>query len=192
VKSRVVALAPLVENLPSGTAYKPGDYITTYSGKTIEIVNTDAEGRVILTDALALGAEMEPRAMVDLATLTGACMIALGDQAAGLFGTDRKLMEAIEESAEATGERVWELPLYEEYLKSTKSDFADLKNSGGRYAGASMGAVFLKEFVKDAPWAHVDIAPVAWNTEPKPWGGKGASGYGVRLLVDLVTRLDAQ
>jgi leucyl aminopeptidase len=190
VKSRVVALAPLVENLPSGTAYKPGDFVKTYSGKTLEIVNTDAEGRVILCDALAYGAEMEPRALIDLATLTGACMIALGDQAAGLFGTDRALMESVKKSAEATGERVWELPLYDEYLKSTKSDFADLKNSGGRYGGASMGAIFLREFTKGAPWVHLDIAPVAWNNEPKPWGGKGASGYGVRLLIDLVRSLD--
>ena len=190
IKSRLVALAPLVENLPSGTAYKPGDFVKTYSGKTLEIVNTDAEGRVILCDALTFGAEMKPRALIDLATLTGAAMVALGDQAAGLFGTDRPLMDAVEAAAETTGERVWELPLYDEYLKSTKSDYADLKNSGGRYAGASMGAIFLREFTKGAPWVHIDIAPVAWNTEPKAWGGKGASGYGVRLLVELVSKLD--
>ncbi|RMF32920.1 MAG: leucyl aminopeptidase [Chloroflexi bacterium] len=189
----VVGLMPACENKPGGRAYRPGDVLRAMNGKTIEVINTDAEGRLILADALAYAARYRPAAVVDLATLTGACVIALGaGMAAGLFASDEDLARRIEEAAQATGERVWRLPLWEDYLEKMRSDVADLKNSAGRFGGVGTSAIFLKQFVGDFPWAHLDIAPVAGiaretNTLP-PYLTKGGTGYGVRLMTALLHR----
>jgi leucyl aminopeptidase len=182
---RVVGLVPASENLPSGSAVKPGDILRAKSGKTVEVINTDAEGRLILADALSYAVqELNPVCMVDLATLTGAVVVALGSQATGMMGTDRAMMERLQAAGDYSAERVWELPLFEEYSKQIKSDFADIKNTGaGREAGSSIGGAFLKEFVGDTPWVHLDIAGTAWSRESKPYIPKGATGVGVRLLV---------
>jgi leucyl aminopeptidase len=189
----VIGLIPAVENLPSGKAIKPGDILRYRNGKTIEVVNTDAEGRLILADALLYAAHVHPKLVVDLATLTGACVTALGKEAAGLFSNDAKLTDHLKSAAEATGEKIWELPLYEGYKKLIKSDIASFKNSlmaPGRTgpAGAAVGAIFLKEFVS-YPWAHLDIAGMAWDLD-KAYCPTGASGYGVRLMLEFLRRLD--
>ncbi len=184
----LIGLMPATENMPSGSAYKVGDIIKTYSGKTIEIGNTDAEGRVILSDALSYTKEFKPKAVIDLATLTGACVIALGVHAAGLMGTDAKLISKIKEAADHSGERVWELPMYSEYSEQIKSDFADVKNIGDGNAGTITAAKTLEKFVPEGvPWAHLDIAGTAWTEKGKykPYVGKGATGYGIRLFVEL-------
>jgi leucyl aminopeptidase len=182
----VVALIPATENLPSGTALKPGDIIKSYSGKTVEVLNTDAEGRLILCDALSYACEYKPEAIIDLATLTGACVIALGDDVIGMLGTDDSLKKEVEQSARNTEELVWELPLWEMYHELIKSDIADYKNAAGRPAGTITAAAFLSKFVGDYPWVHLDIAGPAWTTKDKPYIPKGASGVGVRLLVDFL------
>ena len=187
----IVAIAPLVENLPSGSAYKPGDVIRHYGGKTSEIISTDAEGRLILADVLAYAVDKEkPQAIIDLATLTGACVVALGSQASGLFGNDQALIERVKRAAEASGERVWHLPLWKEYSEQIKSDIADMKNSGGRAAGAITAAAFLSNFVGTIPWVHLDIAGTAYTAEDgtkvKTYTPKGATGVGVRLLIKLL------
>jgi leucyl aminopeptidase len=182
----VVALIPATENLPGGSAYKPGDILKSYSGKTIEVLNTDAEGRLILADALAYAAELKPEAVIDVATLTGACVIALGDDVIGMLGTDDELKKEINNAAQATGELVWELPLWESYHELIKSDIADYKNAGGRAAGTITAAAFLSKFAGDAPWAHLDIAGPAWTSKDKPYIPKGASGVAVRLLVEFL------
>lgn len=183
----LVGLAPFTENLPSGSASKPGDVVAASNGKTIEIANTDAEGRLVLADALVYASKYKPKAVIDLATLTGACVVALGDVAAGLFGNDEKLMEKIRKAGERSGERCWPLPLWREYDDKIKSDIADVKNIGNMPgdAGAITAAAFLKKFV-NYPWAHVDIAGTAWNDYDKPYGIKGATGFGVRLLVEML------
>ena len=183
----ITGLIPATENLPGGSAYKPGDIIKSYSGKTIEVLNTDAEGRLILADALAYASEFKPEAVIDLATLTGACIIALGDDVIGLLGTDDKLKKEINSAAQTTGELVWELPLWEQYHEQIKSDIADYKNTGGRPAGTITAAAFLSKFVGDHPWVHLDIAGPAWTTKDKPYIPKGAAGVGVRLLVEFLT-----
>ena len=180
---RVIGLIPATENLPSGTALKPGDVIKGRSGRSIEVVNTDAEGRLILSDALSFAHEMEPRAIVDVATLTGACVVALGTHAIGMMTTDDDLARALSEAGERCGERVWRLPLWREYRRQIDSRIADLKNSGGREAGTITAAYFLREFVGDVPWAHLDIAGTAWAEEERGYQSKGATGVGVRLLV---------
>ncbi len=191
---RTIALVPAVENLPGGNALKPGDVITLANGKTVEVTNTDAEGRLILADALVYARRYSPRAVVDLATLTGACVVALGKEAAGLFGNDPDLLDAIKRAAEESGERVWELPLYDEYKELLRSEVADLKNSVlGRGAlppaGAAAGATFLREFV-EYPWTHLDIAGTASDVETRLYcPQKGATGYGVRLLVRWIEQL---
>jgi len=187
----VVGLVPAAENMPSGTAIKPGDVVTSMAGKTIEVLNTDAEGRLVLADALAFAARFKPRAVVDLATLTGAVIIALGHAAAAVIGTDEDLIADLIASGERSGERLWQLPLWDEHEKALKSDIADLKNiaAPGVGAGTITGAAFLKAFVADAPWAHLDIAGTAWLGENKPYTPKGASGFGVRLLVDFLENL---
>ncbi|MBE9546065.1 MAG: leucyl aminopeptidase [Proteobacteria bacterium] len=185
----VVGLIPATENLPGGGAYKPGDILKSMSGQTIEIKNTDAEGRLVLADALTYAGRFKPEAIVDLATLTGACVIALGDNTIGMMGTDDKLKKRVKDAAEATGERLWELPLWEEYHELMKSDVADLKNTGGRAAGTITAAAFLSKFVGDYPWVHLDIAGPAWLTKDKPYIPKGASGVGVRLLVQFMRNL---
>ena len=179
----VVGLMPTTENLPGGRAYKPGDILKSLSGQTIEVVNTDAEGRLILADALAYAGRFKPAAIIDIATLTGACVVALGDHVSGLLGTDDDLKRRLKEAAENTGEMIWELPLWEDYHEQIKSDVADYKNMGGRSAGAITAAAFLSKFVGSYPWAHLDIAGPAWLTKEKPYIPKGASGVGVRLFV---------
>ncbi|MBA4421550.1 MAG: leucyl aminopeptidase [Syntrophus sp. (in: bacteria)] len=179
----LVGLVPATENLPGGKAYKPGDILKSLSGQTIEIVTTDAEGRLILADALTYAGRYKPAAIIDLATLTGACIVALGDHVIGMMGTDDELKQEIREAAAVTGEKVWELPLWEEYDELIKGDAADFKNSGGRAGGAITAGAFLSKFTGGYPWVHLDIAGPAWLTKEKPYIPKGASGVGVRLLV---------
>ena len=179
----VVGLIPATENLPGGKAYKPGDILKSLSGRTIEVITTDAEGRLILADALTYALRYKPAAVIDLATLTGACIVALGDHVIGMLGTDEALKARIREAADATGERVWELPLWEDYDEQIRSDIADFKNSGGRAGGAITAAAFLRKFVGDVPWVHLDIAGPSWLSKDRPYIPKGASGVGVRLLV---------
>jgi len=179
----VVGLIPATENMPGGKAYKPGDVLKSLSGQTIEVVNTDAEGRLILADALAYAGRFKPAEIIDIATLTGACIVALGENVSGLLGTDDDLKRRLKEAAEITGERVWELPLWEDYHELIKSDVADYKNSGGRPAGTITAAAFLSKFTQDYPWAHLDIAGPSWLSKDKPYMPKGASGVGVRLFV---------
>jgi leucyl aminopeptidase len=182
----ITGLVPATENMPGGSALKPGDILKSYSGKTIEVLNTDAEGRLILADALAYASEYKPEAVIDLATLTGACIIALGDDVIGMLGTDDKLKKEIDKAAQNTGELVWELPLWESYHELIKSDIADYKNSGGRAAGTITAAAFLSKFAGDYPWVHLDIAGPAWTSKDKAYVPKGASGVGVRLLVEFL------
>ena len=157
------------------------------NGKTIEVLNTDAEGRMILADALSYASRFKPDATIDLATLTGAIVVALGEQASGLFSNNEKLERRIEEAGRATGERVWSMPMYEEYGEQVKGDLADLKNIGGRDGGPITAAKFLEEFT-DYPWAHLDIAGTAWATKPKSYQTKGATGVGVRLLIEMLRK----
>lgn len=190
LKHRVVGLIPATENLPSGSALKPGDILKTASGKTIEIINTDAEGRLILADALHYALRYKPKAIIDIATLTGACVIALGNVASGLMGNDEGLKRKLKKAGEATGERVWELPLWKEYEEQIESDVADLKNVGGKEAGAITAASFLNKFVDGNAWAHIDIAGTAWNEKDKPYAPKGATGVGVRLLIEFLRQTE--
>jgi leucyl aminopeptidase len=185
----VIGLAPACENMPSGTAYRPGDVLRAKNGKTIEIISTDAEGRLILADALSYAAGLKPKAVIDLATLTGACVVALGeDVAAGFFANDDDLSRTIKMVSEATAEKLWRLPLYEEYKEKIKSDTADMKNSGGRYGGVGTSATFLSEFVS-YPWAHWDIAGMVLNAKGGPaYVPKGGTGFGVRSLIELARR----
>ena len=186
----IVALVPAVENMPSSTSYRPGDIIKMYNGKNVEVLNTDAEGRMILADALAYGiATYSPKAVVDLATLTGAAIIALGSNVAALVGTNKQLTDRLRKISEKTGEKMWELPLYEEFHEQIKSTFADIKNIGGRPGGAITAAAFLSNFVDSVPWTHIDIAGTAWTqdgTFEKSYNPKGATGFGVRTLVRLL------
>jgi leucyl aminopeptidase len=182
----VVAFLPATENMPSGSAMKPGDVVKTLSGKTVEVINTDAEGRLILADALTYATRYRPTAIVDLATLTGACTVALGHHAIGLLGNHTGLLDVIKKAAHTTGERVWELPLWEDYYEQIKSDVADLKNVGGRGGGTITAAAFLSKFVGDYPWAHLDIASTAWAEENRPYIPKGVTGIGIRLLVNFL------
>ncbi len=187
---RVVGLVPASENLPSGEAVKPGDIIRAMSGKTVEVINTDAEGRLVLADALSYAVStLKPERMIDLATLTGAVVIALGSHATGMMGTDKEMMSILSDAGEQTAERVWQLPLFEDYSKQIKSDFADIKNVGGREAGSITGGAFLKEFVADVPWVHLDIAGTAWTHTARPYTPKGATGVGIRLLIDALEAL---
>ncbi len=182
----IVGLLPATENMPGGSAYKPGDVLRTLSGQTIEVLNTDAEGRLILSDALAYACTYKPAVIVDVATLTGACGIALGQEATGMLGTDEKLKQSIREAGNKTGERVWELPLWEEYYEQIKSDIADMKNTGGRAGGVITAAALLSKFVQKYPWVHLDIAATAWSDKERPYTPKGATGIGVRLLTQFL------
>jgi leucyl aminopeptidase len=182
----IVGLLPATENMPSGSAYKPGDVLRTMSGQTIEIVNTDAEGRLILSDALAYACRYKPGVIVDIATLTGACRVALGQEATGMVGTDEKLKWKIREAGEKTGERVWEMPLWEGYYDQIKSDIADMKNAGGRDGGVITAAALLSKFVQKYPWVHLDIAATAWTEKERPYTPKGATGIGMRLLTQFL------
>jgi leucyl aminopeptidase len=181
----VVALVPATENLPGGDAFKPGDVLQMHSGKTVEIVTTDAEGRLILADALSYATRYEPSAVVDCATLTGACVVALGDHASGLMGNDEDLIAELQTASETTAEKAWPLPLFEEYTEQIKGDTADIKNSGGRKGGALTAAAFLKEFA-EYPWAHLDIAGTAYGKKGNAYTTKGATGVPTRLLVEFL------
>ena len=181
----VVALIPATENLPGGDAFKPGDVLELHSGKTVEIITTDAEGRLILADALSYAGRYEPAAVVDCATLTGACRVALGDHASGLMGNDEDFIAEVRGAGELTGERAWPLPLFDEYTEQIRGDVADIKNSGGRYGGALTAGAFLKEFA-DYPWAHLDIAGTAYGKKGNAYTPKGATGVPARLLVEFV------
>jgi leucyl aminopeptidase len=187
----LVAVIPSTENMPSGTAIKPGDIITQYNGKTVEVNNTDAEGRLILADALAYAVEQGAERVVDIATLTGAVMIALGSTYAALISNDDGLAAEVEEAGRDTGELVWRLPLHPEYKALTKGTFADLTNAAAkRKAGTIYAGSFLEEFVGETPWAHLDIAGTAWDVG-REYTGKDASGFGVRLLTGLARALAA-
>lgn len=183
----LVGLIPATENLPGGSALKPGDIVKTMSGQTIEVINTDAEGRLVLADALTYAARYEPVLVVDLATLTGACVVALGSEATGLLTNAQTMVEKFVVSGERVHERVWQLPLFEEYDELIKSEIADVKNSGGRWGGAITAAALLKKFAGDSPWVHLDIAGTAWTDKERPYAPKGATGVGVRLLTDFLS-----
>jgi len=193
VRHKVNAYVPLVENMPSGTAIRPGDVLKIRNGKTVEVLNTDAEGRLILADALSLACEDGAAAIVDLATLTGACMVALGDKIAGLMANDGAWRDQVQTAADRAGEPVWPLPLPKEYRKLLESEIADLKNiSSGGYGGALTAGLFLQEFVTpDMPWAHLDIAGPARANGDDGYLVKGGTGFGVRTLIELITNFDA-
>lgn len=174
------------ENMPGCSAYKPGDILTAKNGKTIEVDNTDAEGRLTLADALCYACELGVDEVIDLATLTGACVVALGTNAAGIMGNDETLVKNLISTADRSGEKYWELPLWDEYFDSLKSDIADMKNTGSRWGGASTAGVFLQKFVKDVKWAHIDIAGVAYLEKPQQEFIKGATGAGVRTLLNYI------
>ena len=180
-----VAIVPATENLPGGDAFKPGDVLEMHSGKTVEIVTTDAEGRLILADALSYARRYEPAAVIDCATLTGACVVALGNHASGLMGNDEDLIAEVQAAGEATGERAWPLPLFDEYRDQIKGDTADIKNSGGRGGGALTAGAFLKEFA-DYPWVHLDIAGTAYGKKGNAYTTKGATGVPTRQLVEFL------
>ena len=182
----VVGLIPSTENMPSGTAVKPGDVVTSLSGQTIEIINTDAEGRLILCDALVYARRYDPACVLDIATLTGAIVVALGHTATGVMGTDDGLIEDVRAAGERAGERVWPLPLWDEYRELMKSDIADVKNAGGRPAGSISAGWFLREFVDGFPWAHLDIAGTAYTDREDASRVKGPTGVGVRLFSEFV------
>jgi leucyl aminopeptidase len=183
---RVISILPVAENMPGGRAIKPGDIVTTLSGKTVEVQNTDAEGRLILADGLAYAMRYKPAALIDIATLTGACMVALGQFAIGMFGTDQVLKERIRKAGTKTGERVWEMPLWEEYFEQLKSDVADMRNIGGRGGGMITAALFLSKFIGDCPWVHLDIASTDWSERERPYISKGPTAIGTRLLVQYL------
>jgi leucyl aminopeptidase len=183
----VVALLPVTENMPGGDAFKPGDVLTQYDGQTVEIINTDAEGRLILADALAYAVKtLAPQALIDVATLTGACLIALGDVSTGLMTNHQGLADHVLAAAGRVGERTWQLPLFEEYEALLKSDIADMRNSVGRPAGAIGAGCYLQRFVGDVPWVHLDIAGTVWADREMPHLGKGPTGAPVRTLVEVI------
>jgi leucyl aminopeptidase len=182
---KVVGIVPMTENMPGGRALKPGDVIKGAGGKTVEVLNTDAEGRLILGDGLWYAQQLGATHLIDVATLTGACVVALGKVASGLFGRPDGWLDVVERTAQRAGDRCWRLPIYDEYREQLKSEIADVVNVGGRPASACTAAVFLKEFAAELPWAHLDIAGTAWADEAKPWQPKGATGVAVRTLAEL-------
>jgi leucyl aminopeptidase len=186
----VIGVVPTTENMPGGRAVKPGDVLTSASGKTVEVINTDAEGRLILGDGLWYAQKLGATHLVDVATLTGAAVVALGKVSAAIFGQPEEWVEVVRETALAAGDRCWPMPLYDEYAEQIRSDIADMMNTGGRPAGACTAAMFLKEFVGEVPWAHLDVAGVAWLDDAKPWMAKGASGVAVRTLAELAFTSD--
>jgi leucyl aminopeptidase len=184
----VLGVVPATENMPSGKATKPGDVVRAMTGKTIEVINTDAEGRLILADAVAYAKKLGATQVIDMATLTGAVSIALGDVNTGILGTDQKLIDEVIEAGREVGEKYWQLPLDKEYSKQIKSDIADIKNVGGRKAGTITAAAFIKEFADGISWAHLDIAGTAWGDEAKPFRSKGPTGVAVRALLNFIER----
>jgi leucyl aminopeptidase len=188
IPRNIVAVVPAVENMPSGKAYRPGDVIRMMSGKTVEVLSTDAEGRLILADAISYARKRyRPIAMVDAATLTGACVVALGSVTMGMMGNDEKLLARMKKASASSGEKAWELPLHEEYFEQIKSDIGDLKNIGGPEAGTITAGYFLKEFAGDTPWVHLDIAGVAWREKDRMGYAPGPTGAPVRLLVQFLS-----
>ncbi|MGB7211804.1 MAG: leucyl aminopeptidase [Gemmatimonadales bacterium] len=185
-KVRVIGLIPSAENMPSGTAIKPGDVVTSHLGKTIEVINTDAEGRLLLADALSYARRYDPAVVLDAATLTGAIVIALGHTALGIMGNDDSVVEEVRQAGERAGERGWPLPLWDEYRELNKSDIADVRNTGGRPAGSITAGWFLREFAESFPWAHLDIAGTAYTDREDPTMAKGPTGSGVRLFTEFV------
>jgi len=189
---RVIAVIPAAENMPSGKAYRPGDVITSMSGKTIEVLNTDAEGRLALADAITYAKQQGATVLIDAATLTGAVTVALGNITTGVFGWNKDWVKRVLASAEEVGERMWELPVDDDYRDLYKSSIADMANTGGRYGGAITGAMFVGEFAGDTPWVHLDIAGTRWSNEEKPYLAKGPTGHPVRTLVHLLTHVEGQ
>ena len=185
-KINVTAIIPATENLPSGSAFKPGDVLKAMNGKTIEVISTDAEGRLVLADALSYAQKMGLSPLIDLATLTGACRVALGMLYSGLFGNDEDLIDKVLGAAQRTGEKMWHMPMPEEYKEQIKSEIADIKNTGNRYGGAITAALFLAEFVDNTPWVHIDIAGPRLSNKESGYIVKGATGFGVRTLIELV------
>jgi leucyl aminopeptidase len=187
----VLGVVPASENLPSGKATKPGDVVRAMSGKTIEIINTDAEGRLVLSDAICYAKKLGAKRIIDMATLTGAVSIALGDVNTAVLGTDQELIDEIIAAGKEVGEKFWQLPLDKEYTKQIKSDIADIKNVGGRKAGTITAAAFLKEFADGVSWAHLDIAGTAWGDDARPYRSKGPTGIAVRTLINIVDRAES-
>jgi leucyl aminopeptidase len=185
-KVRVLAIVCASENMPSGKAQKPGDVQIAMSGKSIEIINTDAEGRLVLADGLHYARQLGATHLIDVATLTGACVVALGYVNAGAFTNDERMWEGFNAAVKRAGEKFWRLPVDQEYQELIKSQIADIKNTGGRWGGAVTAAMFLKEFVEDTPWMHLDIAGTAWEEENRAWIAKGPSGIAVRSIVEFV------
>jgi leucyl aminopeptidase len=182
---RVIGVVPATENMPGGKAIKPGDVLKSAEGKTVEVINTDAEGRLILGDALWYARQLGATHLVDVATLTGACVVALGKITTGLFGTPNDWVEQVRRVADRAGDRSWPLPIFEEYREQLKSEIADFTNTGGRPAGSITAALFLNEFTGGLPWVHLDIAGTAWAEESKPYLPKGPTGVAVRTLAEL-------
>jgi leucyl aminopeptidase len=182
----VLGVAPCAENLPSGKATKPGDILKAMTGKTIEVINTDAEGRLVLADAIAYAKKLGATQIIDMATLTGAVSVALGDVNTAILGTDQILIEQVIEAGREVGEKFWQLPLDDEYSNQIKSDIADIKNIGGKKAGTITAAAFLKEFANDTSWAHLDIAGTAWGDTAQPYRSKGPTGVAVRTLIEFI------
>ncbi len=183
----LIALVPAAENMPGPDAYRPGDILTTYDGKTIEVLNTDAEGRIILVDAIAyVRRNFKPSAIVEFSTLTGSCVMALGHQRAGLFTTEEKWRDALVAAGAATGDLVWPMPIDEEYREAVLSEVATAKNTSFREGSACASASFVKLWAEDTPFVHLDIAGTAWTTKPPPYLEGGATGFGVRLIVHLL------
>lgn len=183
---RVIGILPATENMPGGRAIKPGDVLRTLSGKTVEVQNTDAEGRLILADGLNYATRFEPAAIIDVATLTGACMVALGQFAVGMFGNNEDLKRRIQQAAAESGERVWEMPLWDDYFEQLRSEVADMRNIGGRGGGMITAALFLSKFVGDYPWVHLDLASTDWSERERAYIAKGPTGIGTRLLLQYL------
>jgi leucyl aminopeptidase len=188
---RCIGVIPATENMPGGRAMKPGDILTSAEGKTVEVINTDAEGRLILGDALWYARKLGATHLVDVATLTGACVVALGKTTSGLFGRPTSWVEHIRQATERAGDRSWPMPLFDDYKDLLKSEIADFTNTGGRAGGAISAALFIKEFAGELPWVHMDIAGTAWAEEPKPYQPKGATGVGVRTLAELALDVES-
>jgi leucyl aminopeptidase len=182
---RCIGMIPMTENMPGGKAMKPGDVLTSAEGKTVEVLNTDAEGRLILGDAVWYARRLGATHLVDVATLTGACVVALGRSTSGLFGTPELWVEHVRRASDRAGDRSWPMPVFDDYKELFKSEIADFANTGGRAGGAITAALFIKEFTGDLPWAHLDIAGTAWVEDPKPYLPKGPTGVGVRTLAEL-------
>ncbi len=187
---RCVGVIPMTENMPGGKAFKPGDVLVSAEGKTVEVLNTDAEGRLALGDACWYARQLGATHLVDVATLTGACVVALGKTTSGLFGTPEAWVETVRRASERAGDRSWPMPVWDDYKELFKSEIADFANTGGRAGGAITGALFVKEFTGDLPWVHIDIAGTAWAEDAKPYQPKGATGVGVRTLAELALGVD--